>query len=93
MDQANYLDDRFQEANQQFYYALHGTEQAPPRWQMCVEQVNSHLGMAVGAMFVRKYFDEYSKNDVSMWYQINIMFVGSGYLLIFHIKLIYGLHA
>lgn len=27
-------------------------------------QVNSNMGMAVGSMFVKKYFDEKSKNDV-----------------------------
>jgi len=63
---ANNLDDRFQEAKQQFYYVLFGREESPPRWKNCIVEVNNHLGMAVGAMFVRKYFDEYSKNDVSI---------------------------
>lgn len=60
----NNLDDRFQEVKQKFYFILFGREQSPPRWKNCVAQVNSNLGMAVGAMFVRKYFDENSKNDV-----------------------------
>ncbi|XP_066583083.1 neprilysin-4-like isoform X2 [Prorops nasuta] len=38
-------------------------EQAPSRWKNCVAQVNSNMGMAVGSMFVKKYFDENSKND------------------------------
>ncbi|XP_076284811.1 neprilysin-4 isoform X1 [Lasioglossum baleicum] len=59
----NNLDDRFQEAKQKFYYILFGREQAPSRWKTCVGQVNSNMGMAVGSMFVRKYFDEKSKND------------------------------
>ncbi|XP_012282531.1 neprilysin-4 [Orussus abietinus] len=59
----NNLDDRFQEAKQKFYYVLFGREQAPPRWKNCVAQVNSNMGMAVGSMFVRRYFDENSKND------------------------------
>nr|XP_012143002.1 PREDICTED: endothelin-converting enzyme 1-like isoform X2 [Megachile rotundata] len=59
----NNLDDRFQEAKQKFYYILFGREQAPSRWKNCVAQVNSNMGMAVGSMFVRKYFDEKSKND------------------------------
>jgi neprilysin len=42
---------------------LFGREKSPPRWKVCVNQVNSNLGMAVGAMFVRKYFDENSKED------------------------------
>ncbi|XP_011629585.1 neprilysin-4-like isoform X2 [Pogonomyrmex barbatus] len=59
----NNLDDRFQEVKQKFYYILFGREQAPSRWKNCVTQVNSNMGMAVGSMFVRKYFDENSKND------------------------------
>lgn len=46
-----------------FYFILFGREQAPPRWKNCVSQVNSNMGMALGSMFVRKYFDEMSKND------------------------------
>jgi predicted metalloendopeptidase len=60
------LDDRFQEAKQQFYHILFGREQAPPRWKNCVAEVNNQLDMALGAMFVCKYFDENSKNDVSI---------------------------
>lgn len=46
-----------------FYYILFGREQAPSRWKNCISQVNSNMGMALGSMFVRKYFDENSKND------------------------------
>ncbi|CAG4961168.1 unnamed protein product [Parnassius apollo] len=59
----NNLDDRFQSAKQQFYYILFGREEAPPRWKNCISQVNSNMGMALGSMFVRNYFDEISKND------------------------------
>lgn len=59
----NNLDDRFLNAKQRFYFVLFGREKSPPRWKACVNQVNSNLGMAVGAMFVRRYFDELSKQD------------------------------
>lgn len=59
----NNLDDRFQEAKQKFYNILFGREQAPPRWKNCVAQVNSNMGMVVGSMFVKKYFNKNSKND------------------------------
>ncbi|XP_070167223.1 neprilysin-4-like isoform X1 [Polyergus mexicanus] len=62
----NNLDDRFQEVKQKFYHILFGREQAPLRWKNCVTQVNSNMGMAVGSMFVKKYFDENSKND-TLW--------------------------
>lgn len=61
------LDDRFQEADQTFQYAMYGRQKSPPRWKKCVSQINANMGMAVGAMFVRKYFDEKCKeNTLSM---------------------------
>lgn len=68
----NNLDDRFQEAKQTFYYILFGREKSPPRWKNCVAQVNSNMGMAVGSIFVRKYFDEKSKNDVMICIAVTI---------------------
>lgn len=61
---ANNLDNRFLEAKQTFYQECFGRESSPPRWKSCVTQVNSNVGMAVGALFVRKFFDEKSKHDV-----------------------------
>ncbi|XP_026469709.1 neprilysin-4-like [Ctenocephalides felis] len=62
----NNLDDRFQPAKQKFYYVLFGREQSPPRWKNCVSQVNTNMGMALGSLFVRKYFDYTSKNDTTV---------------------------
>ncbi|XP_015836432.2 neprilysin-4 isoform X2 [Tribolium castaneum] len=59
----NNLDNRFLMAKQRFYHVLFGREKSPPRWQFCVSQVNSNMGMALGSLFVKKYFDENSKND------------------------------
>ena len=47
---------------------MFGRQKAPPRWTTCVSQVNSNMGMALGSMFVKRYFDESSKNDVSYMY-------------------------
>lgn len=60
-----YKDDKliFPKLFHRFYFTLFGREQAPPRWKNCISQVNSNMGMALGSMFVRKYFDETSKND------------------------------
>lgn len=59
----NNLDDRFQAAKQRFFYVLFGREESPDRWKTCVNHVNLNMGMAVGAMFVRRYFDDNSKQD------------------------------
>jgi len=67
------LDDRFQQVKQKFYYILFGREQAPSRWKNCVTQVNSNMDMAVGSMFVKKYFDKNSKNDVSIFLDLRML--------------------
>lgn len=59
----NNLDNRFLEAKQTFYHECFGREKSPPRWKTCVTQVNNNMGMATGALFVKKYFDETSKRD------------------------------
>lgn len=59
----NNLDNRFLEAKQTFYHESFGREKSPPRWKTCVTQVNSNMGMATGALFVKKFFDENSKVD------------------------------
>lgn len=69
------LDDRFKDAKQKFYFVLFGREESPPRWKNCVNQVNTNMGMALGAMFVRKYFDENSKQDtIDMTFDIQESF-------------------
>lgn len=59
----NNMDRRFTNAKQRFYNILFGRETQPPRWQFCVSQVNSNMGMALGALFVQKYFSKTSRSD------------------------------
>ncbi|XP_004523569.1 neprilysin-4 isoform X1 [Ceratitis capitata] len=59
----NNVDDRFEDTKQKFYHSLFGREESPQRWKVCIAQVNTNMGMALGSMFVRKYFDENSKRD------------------------------
>lgn len=55
-----------QDVRQDYVHVLYGREKKPPRWSMCVQFVNTHMGMALGSMFVRRYFDETSKNNVNI---------------------------
>ncbi|XP_018784538.1 PREDICTED: membrane metallo-endopeptidase-like 1 isoform X1 [Bactrocera latifrons] len=59
----NNVDDRFEDTKQKFYHSLFGREESPQRWKVCIAQVNTNMGMALGSMFVRRYFDENSKRD------------------------------
>ncbi|MEO2044062.1 MAG: M13 family metallopeptidase N-terminal domain-containing protein [Nitrospinaceae bacterium] len=64
----NNLDKRFQEAQQELYRNLYGREETPPRLKFCVAYGNGNLGNSVGALFVKKYFDEGSKADVPCYH-------------------------
>ncbi len=61
-DAANSLSDRFRAASFGFYsHTMGGAEQDRPRWKRAVSAVEGALGMAVGRMYVEKYFPESSK--------------------------------
>ena len=71
---------RFERIQNELYRLLYGREEIPARWkvtklpcwfllylvhyQFCIAYVNGNLGMSVGSLFVRKYFDGQSKQDV-----------------------------
>jgi predicted metalloendopeptidase len=54
---------------------LYGREEMPARWKFCIAYVNGNLGMAVGSLFVTKYFDGQSKQDVRNAIRTNIFHV------------------
>lgn len=61
-DAASSLSDRFRAEAFGFYsHVMRGAEQDRPRWKRAVGSVESVLGMAVGKMYVEKYFPEQSK--------------------------------
>lgn len=61
-DACSSLSDRFVDASFQFYgHTMQGTEQNKPRWKRAIGAVERSLGMAVGRMYVEKYFPESSK--------------------------------
>lgn len=61
-DAAGSLSDRFRQVSFDFYgHAMSGAEQDRPRWKRALSAVEGALGMAVGKMYVEKYFPESSK--------------------------------
>lgn len=61
-DAANSLSDGFREASFNFFSrTMSGAQQDRPRWKRAVGAVEGALGMAVGKMYVEKYFPESSK--------------------------------
>ena len=61
-DASNALSDRFRQESFKFYnHTMAGAEQDRPRWKRAVASVEGALGMAVGKLYVEKYFPESSK--------------------------------
>lgn len=61
-DATGSLSDDFRAASFDFYgKTMSGAEQDRPRWKRAVASVEGVLGMAVGKMYVEKYFPESSK--------------------------------
>lgn len=61
-DASSALSDRFRQEAFNFYnHVMSGAEQDRPRWKRAVGSVEGALGMAVGRLYVEKYFPESSK--------------------------------
>lgn len=62
---AGLLSDDFREASFDFYSrTMSGQQEERPLWKRSVSRVNRTLGMAVGKMYVEKYFPESSKQKM-----------------------------
>lgn len=61
-DASSSLSDRFRQEAFNFYnHTMAGAEQDRPRWKRAVGAVEGALGMAVGRLYVKKYFPKSSK--------------------------------
>ena len=61
-DAASSLSDSFRQAAFNFYEkTMSGAEADRPRWKRAVSAIDNSLGMAVGKLYVEKYFPESSK--------------------------------
>ncbi|XP_058798010.1 neprilysin-2-like [Phymastichus coffea] len=57
------LGERVQKAEAEFSASLTGTNVKEPRWKECLTYVSNKLYIAVGALYVRRYFDKTAKDN------------------------------
>lgn len=43
---------------------ISGRHESLPRWELCVADVNQNMPMAVGRLYVQKFFDKEAKHEV-----------------------------
>ncbi|PAV86979.1 hypothetical protein WR25_24216 [Diploscapter pachys] len=58
------LGTKYEDLQQEFAFAMYGRKKKQPRWKTCVGIAAGELDHASGAMYIRKHFDEDSKNSV-----------------------------
>ncbi|XP_070561259.1 endothelin-converting enzyme 2-like [Ptychodera flava] len=59
-----YMSISFRSVQERFIQAIHGTTQRDVAWRECVKLADEFLGMAFGALFVKKKFPAQSKRQV-----------------------------
>lgn len=65
MNRANNLDSRFEKVQHDFFREIFGTKTQSARWKKCVDYVNTNMGIAVSALYVKEHFNSQSKAKVS----------------------------
>ncbi|VDM64823.1 unnamed protein product [Angiostrongylus costaricensis] len=53
---------RYEDIYQKFYYVMYGQKKKAPRWVECTSTTTYQMQYAAGALYVRKAFNETSKN-------------------------------
>ncbi|KAJ1345890.1 hypothetical protein KIN20_000519 [Parelaphostrongylus tenuis] len=56
------LGERYEDISQEFLRAMFGREEKPPRWKDCTTETMHRMKYATGALYVKKAFNEASKN-------------------------------
>ncbi|VDM85147.1 unnamed protein product [Strongylus vulgaris] len=56
------MGERYEDISQEFNRIMYGKQQKAPRWKDCTSQTMHRLHYATGAIYVRKAFDQASKN-------------------------------
>lgn len=60
----SFSDRRLRDRKRVLHEELLGGPDREPRWAECVDVVSSGLHLAIGGMYVKRYFDELAKNSV-----------------------------
>lgn len=66
MVQAENLPRRIRSIKEQFEHVLQGTTVGQARTVKCAIYVNSNMGFVVSKLYIKRYFDEIARNQVSL---------------------------
>lgn len=56
-----FMSSRLRKRNLEYFTAISGKTEEEPRWKECVDLTTSGLSISVGALYVKKHFEESSK--------------------------------
>ncbi|CAH1395389.1 unnamed protein product [Nezara viridula] len=59
----SYMPEKFRNRQLEYYTAVSGSTEREARWKECVDHASSSLSLAVGSLYIQKYFDEEAKKN------------------------------
>ena len=60
-EDTDYVTDEIRNRKMKFTTAVYGQAERSARWNECLDLTSGVLGLSIGALYIRKYFDEESK--------------------------------
>ena len=59
------LSKPFRDARSEFNNKITGVKDSEDRWRTCTSITNDNMGVPIGSLYIRKYFDDSRVNTVS----------------------------
>ena len=59
------LSEPFRKARSDFNSKITGVKDSEDRWRTCTSITNDNMGVPIGSLYIRKYFDDSRVNTVS----------------------------
>lgn len=66
MDRASNMPQSIRGIRERFVRVFRGTSAEPPRSVVCGNYVNGNMGFAVSKLYIKRYFDENARTQVSV---------------------------
>ena len=65
-DKVSLLSSSFRKARAQFNERISGVKDTDPRWRTCTGITNDNMGVPIGSLYIRRFFDQSAIEKVSL---------------------------
>jgi predicted metalloendopeptidase len=70
------LSKSFRKARSDFNNNITGVKDSEHRWRTCTSITNDNMGVPIGSLYIRKYFDDSRVNTVNKGYDFFSLLLG-----------------